>query len=90
MIRLFARYTNPSHRSEIENNVFVNNTKPNNLNQNMQTITISSKIPVSLKNNHFDNPDATYEVSMPSYDGIQIDASDCYWGELSYVNVTHR
>ena len=90
MIRLYSYNNYPSHRSEIENNVFVNNTKPNNLNQNMQTITISSKIPVSLKNNHFDNPDATYEVSMPPYDGTQTDASGCYWGGLSYVNVTHR
>ena len=90
MIRLYSHYTNPSRRGEIEHNVFVNNTKPTNLNQNMQTITISSKIPVSLKNNHFDNRDATYEVSMPSYDGTQTDASGCYWGGLSYINVTHR
>ena len=56
----------------------------------MKTIVLTTKIPVSLRNNHFDNKDATYEVEMPAYGGPWVDASGCYWGGLSYVNVTHR
>ena len=75
---------------QIENNVFVNNTRPNNYGYAMHTITIKRQMQLSLKNNHFDNEDAKYEISLSSYDGTLTDASGCYWGGLEYVNIMRR
>ena len=88
IIRMYGSTSTGSHH--IENNVFVNNTKPNEYSGEMYTIAIDHSIRLSLKNNHFDNTDATYEISLPSYDEILTDASGCYWGGLEYVNITRR
>ena len=75
---------------QIENNVFVNNTKPNEYTGEMLTIAIDHSTNLALKNNHFDNTEATYEISLPTYDLTVMDASGCYWGGLEYVNITRR
>ena len=90
MIRLDSYRNAVRHCGYIEHNTFVNNSHSGNSERVTQTIAIQKGIPVSLKNNHFDNKDATYEVSMDEYSGTWIDASGCYWGGLSYVNMTHR
>ena len=81
---------------EIEDNVFRNNSKRivrkvvDTRPQILETIRMSGKFHLSLKNNYFDNPVATYEVTMPLDDGELTNASGCYWGDLSYTNITHR
>ena len=76
---------------EIEDNVFINNTKrATSRQEHMETIRLVGRFHLSLKNNYFDNPNADFEVTMPSNDNETTDASGCYWGELSYTNITHR
>ena len=74
---------------EIEDNVFRNNSKrlvpvDPRLPQILETIRMSGKFHLSLKNNYFDNPVAKYEVTMPLNDGELTDASGCYWGYLTH------
>ena len=74
---------------DIQENIFVNNSRVDN--ENMITIDVKANFDVSLKNNVFSNPAATYDIRTPSYsDGRHIDATGCFWGVTSYGDVISR
>ena len=87
MIKINTPSTSVS--GEIKDNVFVNNSRV--ASYDMNTIYITNSFGVSLANNVFDNPTATYEIHVPKYaDGRKINATGCYWGTTSYGDVISR
>ena len=87
MIKIDTSSTSVS--GEIEDNVFINNSRV--ASYDMNTIYITNSFGVSLANNVFDNPTAKYEIHVPTYaDGRKINATGCYWGITSYADVISR
>ncbi|KAI0242540.1 hypothetical protein LSAT2_012906 [Lamellibrachia satsuma] len=78
-----------SASGEIEDNVFVNNSRV--ASYDMNTIYITNSFGVSLANNVFDNPTATHEIHVPTFaDGRKINATGCYWGTTSYADIISK
>ena len=77
---------------EIEENVFLNNSRLSDVMNTMNTVHIVYSFGISLANNVFDNPNADLEIRVPEFrdDDQKINVTHCYWGVTSYADVISR